>query len=831
MENTQAALGAEEGSFMPVVDLLHDIQEVVICLSSDLCILEWSFSAEKIFELSRNEAIGKNFLTFCVSQGIHFPWPLSRDAEHTMIETPLRDGQIFLWRIVRKLDNENLLKYYLLIGENITQLRTVEAALDKAESALDKLERHFSDILSELAQFTKSVTGQSFTQTISIMEYVKSIHGYMENIIVDMPINLYWLNRAGVYLGCNKKFATLFGLKSPRDIAGKGYIKLYDKQSGDFYRAVDMEIMNTGISKIVEEPLFAPDGTKSIWLSSKAPLRDATGKIIGLLGTSIDITDRKKTEQALQEAKNNAEIANLAKSEFMAIMSHELRIPLTGILGINQLLQSSDLTPEKRKEYLEHISTAGMHLLNLINDTLDFAKLEAGQFELVPTSMNLQFLIEETITMLAPLAKAKDLEIFIDYDREAPHQIVSDKRALRQIIINLVGNAIKFTEQGHVSIQVELVDKNDQHATLALLISDTGIGIPDDKQGLIFEQFSQVDASHSRKYGGAGLGLTITRQLIKLMSGTIAVTSKVGRGTTFRCVIRCLLDGAVDLSAPWALYQAHIRILIVDDTSRGQIIQRQLNTSNCSVVSSSEAFSTLLTSHQLFDPYHIVIVNDKLFEIDPFDFPKMFLEYQKIRLPMLILLTDDGSIDIKERAKIAGFFDCIMKPIQPIMFQVALTAVWERWVEHTDPPVAPVPTPVPPPVVVESPTASTARILLVEDDMIVQIVHQKYLEKLVGNVQLATSGGEALNRLTNEAYDLVFMDMGLPDLHGIEVVSQVRKLKKTVPIVALTGYGNESAIEEFLNAGVDEVMVKPVFLPQLERVIKKYCLEALLDNR
>ena len=592
--------------------------------------------------------------------------------------------------------------------------------------------------------------------------------------------------------------------------------------------------MNTGIAKTLEEPLFNPDGTKTIWLSSKVPLFDVSGQVIGMLGTSLDITERKKTEEALNEAKIRAEAASLAKSEFLAVISHELRIPLTGILGMTQLLSTKNLTSLKQHEYLHNILTAGMHLLNLINDSLDFAKLEAAQLQVSSAPMDLKTLIEEISTMLTPLAKAKNLELLIHFEQAAPHKIQGDKRLLRQIMINLVGNAIKFTERGYVSIQVECLEQTSDLATFVISVMDTGIGIPEEKQGMIFDHFSQVDASHSRRYGGAGLGLTITKQLVELMSGTISVTSQISQGSTFRCVIEFSLQKEASTQTPWMAYESTVRILIVDDTPRGNVIQRQLSPSNSQVVSSNEAFSTLLASYQLSDPYDIVIIEQRLQHIDPFELARLILQHEELYQPMLVILIDNGSVNTKNFAKAAGFYECLTKPIQPFALQVSLTAAWESWVEQREMRSLPVFMPFShgetnPMTNLNNNSTNKLRVLLVEDDEIVQIIHNNYLEELNCHVDVAINGKEALERL-NRTYDLVFLDMGLPDIHGIDVIKEFRKRtlgKKQTPVISLTGYGSESSKREFIDAGVDEVIVKPVFLEQLEKIIQKYCREQI----
>lgn len=389
----------------------------------------------------------------------------------------------------------------------------------------------------------------------------------------------------------------------------------------------------------------------------------------------------KETEVELHHTKVRLEAAVHAKSEFLAVISHEFRIPLTSILGMAKLLSMDNLSKEKQQEYVQHISSAGMHLLTLINDMLDFAKLEAGKVELSLNPIDLSALVEETCTMLTPLSKAKNLELLVDIEESVPHLILGDKRALKQIIINLIGNAIKFTECGYVSLQVDCLEKNSQAAKLVISVSDTGIGIPEDKQEMIFDHFSQVDSSHSRHYGGTGLGLTITKSLVELMSGTITLASQVSKGSTFCCEIEFPLLTESNLTSPWMPYQSNVRILIVDDTRRGEVIRKQISPSNSQVVSGKEAFETLLASYQLADPYDIVLIDQKLLGMDAFDLAETICKHTKFQ-PMLVLLADDGLTSTKKLAMMTGFFECIVKPIHPMALQVTLTAAWERWIEQ-----------------------------------------------------------------------------------------------------------------------------------------------------
>ena len=616
----------------------------------------------------------------------------------------------------------------------------------------------------------------------------------------------------------------IFG-KNKKDITKQCYLSLCESigTTPPFTNYNVSQMLSGKILTDVETTFNASNAMSFIFSWTTLCSFDANNTAYGFMLVGNDITQLRQAEAAIEISEHNkheelkaekerAEAANLAKSEFLAVVIHELRTPLTSILGMTQLLNSKNLEPAKQKEYLQHILSAGRHLLSLINDTLDLAKLEAAKIQVAAAPLNLKELIEETNIILTPLAKAKNLELFIHFDQAAPHNIVGDQRLLRQIIINLIGNAIKFTDHGHVSISVECITKTEDVATIAISVSDTGIGVPEEKQGMIFELFSQVDAANSRSYSGTGLGLTITKQLVELMSGTINVTSQPGKGTTFRCVIEFPLQQESIVQYPWLQYESEVRILIVDDTPTGHVLQKQLSASNSQVVSGSQAFSALLAAYQSSEPYKLVIFDQSLETVAPFALAESIQQHKELYQPMLFLLLDDGSTKTKEVAKAAGFFECITKPTQAFSLQVSLAAAWERWIEQRAIKSLHVP-------------IKKIKVLLVEDNEIVQIVHTNYLEDLDCSVDLASNGKEALEKLNNP-YDLVFLDMGLPDMTGIEVITEFRKRtlgKKQTPVVSLTGYSSKTEKQEFIQAGTNEVIVKPVFVEQLKNIIHKYC--------
>ncbi|MGB6977465.1 MAG: response regulator [Gammaproteobacteria bacterium] len=636
------------------------------------------------------------------------------------------------------------------------------------------------------------------------------------DIVEALPGYIYWKNAHSEYMGCNRNLAAVSGLKQCSDIAGKKDEDFgWGVEQAESFRQDDQEVMRTGQIKITEHILPIPriDSSYMYVRTEKIPLYNQQGKVVGILGVALDITDRKRAEEALKEAKERAEVANRAKSQFLSVASHELRLPLSAILGLTDFLLTDDLTPQERQDYLNSISTAGAHLLSLINDILDFAKLEADKFELAPAQLDLKRLIEEVTTMMAAQTKTKGLDLWVNYEPTVPHLIVGDSRALRQIIVNLLGNAIKFTSAGHIAVNVHCLAQSPTHVKLELAVEDTGIGIPSDKLDVIFERFQQVDSSYGRPYGGTGLGLAITKKLVELMNGTISVSSELGKGTTFSCVVEFPLQKEAISSSPWAAYQAKVRILVITSSLKGEIIAKYLGLTSCQTTSSpQEALNILVTAQKLHEPFDILIFDKQLHNPSQFNLLHRLQEHKNLHKPMCLLLTSSASQKEREEARAEGFFDFIIEPIQPLNIQTILTTSWQQWSEDQQ--------------IQQNKRRALIkpRVLLVEDDKMIQFIHKRILAKLGCNVVVAESGKETLNMLSN-SYDMVFMDMGLPDIAGPDILKQFRDAEDTkhhTPIIAVTGFGTENDAQTFLAAGADEVLVKPVKREEFQKKLDWY---------
>ncbi|MFO1258080.1 MAG: ATP-binding protein [Gammaproteobacteria bacterium] len=368
---------------------------------------------------------------------------------------------------------------------------------------------------------------------------IKNVQSYLENIIALMPGHVYWLDINGAYLGCNDQQAKVAGLSSRKQIVGKRNKDLpwncYTGAKPEAIDATNLEIIRSGIPQTVEEPGILQDGSKAIFLSSKAPLRDESGEIIGLLGISIDITKQKEIERKLIEAKEEAEAANRTKTEFIRNMEHDIRTPFNGIFGIANYLAERE-TDLKKKEFLSDIANCAKELLDYCNDVLDFSKIEQHSLPLLCKSFSIPKLIDSVITMETPPAMVKHLNLSASIAPDVPSVIKGDRYRLQRILINLLSNAIKFTNDGNVKLSVRLAKViSEREIILRFIVEDTGIGIPEEKQDVIYDSFTRITPSNQGAYKGKGLGLRIVKQFVEEMQGDIDVKSKPLAGSTFYC--------------------------------------------------------------------------------------------------------------------------------------------------------------------------------------------------------------------------------------------------------------------------------------------------------
>ena len=503
----------------------------------------------------------------------------------------------------------------------------------------------------------------------------------LKSIIYKMPGNIFWKNLEGELLGCNLNMARALNLISPEDVIGKRASDYVPMEVLTEALNNDAKVIATKKEMSVEENGINEEGNPAVYVSKKSPFYDEKGNIIGLIGISVDITYQKKIEEKLRIAQQKAEAANQAKSQFLAMISHEIRIPLTSLLGFTGFLQEESLTLEEQKTYLGHITYSGHYLLDLVNRLLDYSKLEAEKTELRLTSINFKELISDVRAMLTGMASAKDLPIYLNYQADVPENFMADARAMQQILVNLVGNAVKYTQFGCITIQVSCLEKTYEMATLEISVQDTGIGIPEAKLRDIFKEFYQVDDIYTRKtsVAGTGLGLAIVRKLVKLVGGKIDVKSKPDVGSTFTLTLSlprvadsllssakiAVKDKALLTSLPDAL-----TVLLVEDDMLVQFVhQKMLTNLGCRVDAAENSRKAL---SMLKNDYKIIFVDIGLPDFNGFDLMKVMRQQYKLSVP-IIALTGFFTEEEKERCLASGADAVLVKPVSQALLKDVLT--------------------------------------------------------------------------------------------------------------------------------------------------------------
>lgn len=633
---------------------------------------------------------------------------------------------------------------------------------------------------------------------------------HMLNAILDSSPDLIFLKDAECrYLISNRAHLRRVGKQSLSEIVGKTVFDLFPRERAEIAYAAEKEIVDTGIPKLN----LREDDEGISYLSNKVPFRSEEGRVMGFVGISRDITELQEVQNALEQAKEEAEAGTRAKSEFLANMSHEIRTPMNAVIGMTGLLLETPLTHEQR-DFVETIRNSGDALLSIINDILDFSKIESGNIELERRPFELRGCIEEALDILSTQASKKGLDLVYLIQEPCPATLVGDVTRLRQVLVNLISNAVKFTPKGEVFVQVAAERIADDKFRVQFSVTDTGIGIRKEDMSRLFRSFSQVDASTTREYGGTGLGLAISSRLCQIMGGELSCESEYGKGSTFRFSI--LTDVArgeprVYLRSEQPQLEGK-NILIVDDNpTNRQILTLQTKSWGMlpvAAASGAEAIE-LLEQGKKFD---VALLDWHMPEMDGITLARKLQENPGTCTLPLVMLTSRATIQ-SAAAEGVRFEAHLTKPVKAShLFNLLIQHFSRNGRDHRyDPRDSDKPA-----------GGRRLQILLAEDNLVNQKVALLTLKKLGHDVEVVSNGHEVLAAIEKRAFDAILMDVQMPDLDGLETTRRIRAARSDALqpwIIAMTANAMTEDREICLASGMNDYLSKPVKMDALEKAL------------
>ena len=676
------------------------------------------------------------------------------------------------------------------------------------------------------------------TQRKRIEEALAYERDLLRALLDNIPDRIYFKDVHSRFLRCSNSMARRLGMQTPSEVVGKTDFDFHPRELAQEFFNDEQRIILTGkpmINKL--EKQSSPNG-EEIWASvTKIPIYNQNGAVTGIIGISRDVTKLKKAEQELEQARDAALESVRVKSQFLANMSHEIRTPMNAITGMTGLLKDTDLNQEQR-EFVDTIGNSTATLLAIINEILDFSKLEARKIELETIDFDLRHLLESTSSMMADSAQAKGLELGCFLHADVPCRLRGDPGRLRQVLTNLLSNAVKFTDAGEVLMEVRKISETPGQASIRFSVTDSGIGMAPEILPQIFDAFTQADGSTTRKYGGTGLGLTISKQLVQLMGGEISVSSAQQKGSEFSFELSFLKQPSTHEPPPppETGVLAGKNVLVVDDSKTNrQILLNQLGSlgMNVEVAATYQDALHRLTGDDIGKtPFDLVLVDMNMPEGSGWDFARALAPSEKHGRAALVAITPYRYQYSREELYAAGFVGRLIKPVRLSRLRQGAFSILTRGNDMDPDQAKPAETPKPKTDPIATPASAVekkARILLAEDNAVNQRVALSQLKKLGYSAVAVTNGAEVLNAMMHAPYDIILMDCQMPEMDGYEVTKRIRQAEKnphakisTSPyIIALTANSMCGDRERCLEAGMNDYLTKPIDLNGLERVLQR----------
>jgi two-component system, sensor histidine kinase and response regulator len=769
-------------------DSLDAFPDAFIELDRDGLITAWNQRAEAIFGWSSAEAIGLKFCHSMVSsdhqKACGKAFAAFRDAESDRARRPRIEIQC------RRRDNQEV---------------PVELSLFFTRQ----------DEFIHLGFFARDISQRR--------QMEQDAEQQLHSLIDQLGEEYFETDLRGNYTFANTRLCEYFQIQSGADLTGKNFEAFFSPEDIKMFKENFREVYLTGERKRQELSIVL--NGRLIYVEHTVSLkRDSNGQPIGFIVLSRDCTERKLAQMQLAKAMEAAQAASKAKSEFLANMSHEIRTPLNGVVGALDLAHDTNVTPEQA-ELLEMASASANALLGVINDILDFSKIEAGKLQFESIEFEMREVVAEALRSLAIRAHQKGLELVYDVAPDIPRFLLGDPARLMQVLLNLIGNAIKFTAQGEVALHVERVDAepDSDQAQVRFSVSDTGIGIESDKKRLIFDAFAQADSSTTRRYGGTGLGLAISSRLVQRMGGELSVDSEPGRGSTFH--FRATFDVGTGGRSEVATSRQQLRglrALIVDDNQTNRrILEKLLASWGMIPVTADGGEAALELMQKAADsgaPFPVVLTDCRMPEMDGFQLVGEIRNTAALATASIMMLTSDDYHHTAARCREMGIGKYLIKPIKQSELFNALCGLLQAPATHGE--VAPIKSRQR-----EQGDARALDILLAEDNLINQRLTGRMIEKLGHRVVIAGTGREALAKLEAHTFDLVLMDVQMPEMDGPSAVAAIRERESAngrhLPIIALTAHAMSGDRQHCLDAGMDDYLSKPVDFKQLEQTIAR----------